>query len=106
MMQPVIEMVVFRQVADTSREELLALMGQVQNWLTQQPGYLRREISEVGDGRWIDLVWWESMETAKTASDKLMGEAEMMAGMMQLLDSQDMLMLHGTAVTIPVRTNA
>jgi hypothetical protein len=68
---PVLEMVLYRLQPGVSSETILALSDEIQGWLEQQPGYLRRQLFRAEDGQWLDLVYWASMAEAVTASQQI-----------------------------------
>jgi hypothetical protein len=68
---PVLEMVLYRLQAVVTSETILALSDEIQEWLEEQPGYLRRELFMAEDGQWLDLVYWASMAEAVTASGQI-----------------------------------
>lgn len=91
----VLELVVFKLRDGTSREELLGTVDGVSSWIAEQPGFASRSLVEDGDGgRWIDVVWWRSMEEAQRAAERAMTSASC-APMFGLIDMQSTLMVHG-----------
>ncbi len=94
----VLELVVFRLNEGVSREQLLATVDPVSRWIGEQPGFLARELlHDAAGGRWIDLVWWRTLEDAHAASERAM-TSEACAPMFALIDMESTLMLHGELV--------
>lgn len=94
----VLELVVFGLRAGTSREELVGTVDAVSSWIAQQPGFVSRSLVEEADGgRWIDVVWWQSMAEARAAAERAM-TSEACAPMFGLIDMQSTLMVHGERV--------
>ena len=91
----VVELVVFKLNEGVTREQLLATDGGVTSWAKQQPGFVSRALSYDAEGdRWIDVVWWRTMEDAQTAAERAM-TSESCAPMFSLIDMESTLMLHG-----------
>jgi antibiotic biosynthesis monooxygenase (ABM) superfamily enzyme len=99
----VLELVVFELVEGATREQLLATVDPVSAWIGEQPGFVSRELVHDAEGdRWIDVVWWESMEQAHAASERAMS-SESCAPMFALIDMESTLMVHGERAIEPVR---
>ena len=99
----VLELVVYKLSPGVSRDQFLATNGPVSDWISGQPGFISRDLVHDGDGeRWVDVVWWETMEEAQAASEKAM-HSESCTPMFGLIDMQSALMLHGDAAidTVP-----
>jgi hypothetical protein len=63
-----IEWAPFRLVDTADEGRLLAASDSLQTgFLANQPGFLRRELLQGPDGQWVDLVYWESEESAARA---------------------------------------
>src|SRR5215218_2081852 len=72
----VLELVVFKLKEGISHERLLATGDAVSSWIKQQHGFISRELSYDAEGdRWIDLVWWRTIEDAQTAAAAAMTSA-------------------------------
>ena len=98
----VLELVVFRLRAGVSREQLLGTVDPVSEWIGEQPGFVSRELAHDEEGdRWIDVVWWESIEQAQAAAERAMS-SESCAPMFSLIDMDSTLMLHAEPVMAPV----
>ncbi|NEQ69268.1 MAG: hypothetical protein F6K21_28025 [Symploca sp. SIO2D2] len=67
------------------------------NWVKDQPGYIRRETVKSGDGLWKDLVVWESMELAHAAAEAI-GKEPSNFPWMQMMSSDSVKMFHGEVV--------
>ncbi|MDQ3742510.1 MAG: hypothetical protein M3389_16395 [Actinomycetota bacterium] len=94
----VLELVVFRLKDGVTRDELLATNGAVSQWAAEQPGFVSREMAYDGEGdRWIDVVWWRTMEDAHAAAEKAM-HSPSCAPMFALIDMEATLMVHGERV--------
>jgi len=97
-----LELVVFRLKDGATRNQLLGTVDAVSDWAQQQPGFVSRELSYATDGdRWIEVVWWESVEHASAAADAAMS-SDSCAPMFALIDEESSLMLHGEPAIPPV----
>lgn len=91
----VLELVVFRLNEGASREQLLGTADAVSAWIGSQPGFVSRElVHDAGGERWIDVVWWETIEDAQAAAELAM-TSESCAPMFALIDMESALMVHG-----------
>jgi hypothetical protein len=98
----VLEIVVFRLIGGVSGEQFLATSGGVSSWALEQPGFISRQMLYEGEGdRWIDLVWWASLEDARAAAERAMS-SQSCAPMFSLIDVQSTQMIHAAPVMEPV----
>ncbi len=102
----VLELVVFKLTAGASREQLLDTAGPVSRWIAQQPGFVSRQLAYDEDGgRWIDVVWWRTLEDAHAAAERAM-TSPACAPMFALIDMESILMLHADAAIAPAAAAA
>lgn len=67
-MSMVVEWAPFRLAPKVTEAELLRASDALEaDFLTQQSGYLRRDLLRQDDGTWCDLVYWESAAAAEQA---------------------------------------
>jgi hypothetical protein len=93
--QPVLELVVFKLKSDATREEFLDTVDAVSDWVKNQPGFVSRDLTySAAEDKWIDVVWWDSLEAAETAAAAAMS-SDSCAPMFRLIDVESTLMLHG-----------
>ncbi len=98
----VLELVVFKLKQGVTREELLATNDALTSWARQQPGFISREQAyDAAGDRWIDMLWWQTIEDARAASEAALS-SEACAPMFALIDEQSTLMLHADPVIAPV----
>ena len=91
----VLELVVYKLNEGVSREQFLDTNPAVAAWISKQPGFISRDCVYDGEGdRWVDVIWWETMENAGAAAELAM-TSESCAPMFALIDMESMLMLHG-----------
>jgi hypothetical protein len=102
----VLELVVFRLNEGVSREQLLGTVDRVSEWVATQPGFISRELSYDREGdRWIEVVWWRTMDDARAAAERAM-TSESCAPMFALIDMDSTLMAHGEPAIAPVHAAA
>lgn len=94
-MSDTIELVRFRLQRGKTSAEWLRANQQINDWIKMQPGFRFRSLSETGDGEWIDMVYWESMEAAEAAGEKFI--REMGAVCEQLIDMNHFSCSHSRA---------
>lgn len=98
----VLELVVFQLKPGATRDQLLGTVDAVSEWAKTQPGFVSRDLSySAGDDRWIEVVWWTSLEEAEAAAAAAMS-SESCAPMFGLIDMESTLMLHGVPAIAPV----
>jgi hypothetical protein len=102
----VLELVVFKLNDGSSREQFLAANDAVSSWIARQPGFISRDLSYDAEGdRWIDVIWWESLENAGAAAELALS-SDSCTPMFALIDMESMLMLHGEQAIAPVYATA
>jgi Antibiotic biosynthesis monooxygenase len=98
----VLELVVYSLNEGVSREQFLGTNDAVSSWISKQPGFISRELVHDADGdRWVDVIWWETMEQAHAASELAL-TSESCSPMFALIDMESALMLHGMPAIAPV----
>jgi hypothetical protein len=98
----VLELVVYKLNGGVSHAEFLATNDAVSSWISKQPGFISRELVYDADGdRWVDVIWWETMDNAQAASALSM-TSDSCVPMFALIDMDSALMLHGMAAIAPV----
>jgi hypothetical protein len=104
--QRVLELVVFKLNEGVSREQFLGTVDPVSSWASEQPGFISRELSYDAEGdRWIDLLWWETIEDAHAAAEVAL-TSESCAPMLALIDGESTLMVHGEPAIAPVHAGS
>jgi hypothetical protein len=91
----VLELVVYSLNEGVSREQFLRTNDAVSTWIAKQSGFISRDLVYDSDGdRWVDVVWWETMEQAHAASEAAT-TSESCQPMFALIQMDSALMLHG-----------
>lgn len=101
-----VELAIFKVKPGVGRDELLATVGPVSEWVKGQPGFISRDLtySEETD-TWIDVLWWESLEDAHAAAEAALA-SESCAAMFGLIDLEGTQMIHGVKVIASVARDA
>jgi len=68
----IIEMVLFKTNEGVKQEDAKKIMSELNNFLSNQKGFVSRKTSISEDGQYLDLVYWTDLQSAKTASEKAM----------------------------------
>lgn len=90
-----LELVVYTLNQEVSREQFLATNPAVEEWIRSQPGFVSREcVHDDEHDRWVDIVWWETLDAAREAA-QLAATSAACAPMFALIDLDSMLVLHG-----------
>jgi antibiotic biosynthesis monooxygenase (ABM) superfamily enzyme len=98
MSDKVLELVMFKLAPGAQRERFMEASDAVSRWVSGQPGFISRELSHDAEGdRWIDVVWWRSLEEAQAAAERAMS-SEDCAPMIAMTDMESVLMVHGDLV--------
>jgi hypothetical protein len=99
----VLELVVYTLHEGVTREQFLRTNDPVSAWIRDQPRFVSRDLVDDAAGdRWVDVIWWESMEQAHAASEASMA-SDSCQPMFALIEMESALMLHG-ARAIPTVT--
>jgi antibiotic biosynthesis monooxygenase (ABM) superfamily enzyme len=100
----ILELVVFKLNEGVSQEQFLGTNSAVSSWISKQPGFISRELVYDGEGdRWVDVIWWQTMEQAHAASELSM-TSESCQPMFTLIDMESALVLHGVPAIDTVST--
>ena len=98
----VLELVVYKLNAGVSREQFLRTNDAASTWISEQPGFISRDLVYDSEGdRWVDVVWWDTSENARSAATRAMSSTSC-APMFALIELESALMLHGEQVVAPV----
>lgn len=71
-MNEIIEFVKFTLVKGCNKSAFLAANAALDEWLRKQPGFVKRQLCEMSDESWLDLVHWRTRLEAKRASERIM----------------------------------
>ncbi|MEH6442711.1 MAG: hypothetical protein V7784_02340 [Oceanospirillaceae bacterium] len=68
----VLEYVTFRAADNVNVDKLARVAVDIDKVLIDYPGFIDRQVSLQEDGTWVEVVYWENIETAKGALDKFL----------------------------------
>ncbi len=74
----IVEMVLFNLNEGVSLEEGKKAMAALNEFVSQQAGFVSRKTSIAEDGQFLDLVFWTDLNAAQTASEKAKQEESLM----------------------------
>lgn len=97
-MSDAIEMVQFQLNPGVSVADFLAANQAIGDWVSRQPGFRYRSLSRQEDGTWIDIVYWDSMATARAAGEafaKEQGKSSFLA----MIDPRSIRMNHSEVMS-------
>ncbi len=92
---PVTELVTFRLLPGTDKAEFLKAVRATEAALVAQPGFLRRSLSQDGNGVWTDHVEWTDLASAEAAVGAMMQLKEFTT-FMAFIDTSGVVMRHAT----------
>lgn len=88
-----IELVIFKPKADVTTKETKTALESLTPILKTYNGFISREIGMDENNKWMDLVFWETMEDAKSAAEAVM-EDETVIRAFEVIDKQEMAFYH------------
>lgn len=93
-MKSVIEIVRFKLLENATADQLIAASEQSQKFVSSLEGFEYRSLSYDNDSdTWTDVVYWDSMDNAKSAGEKFMA-CEDCQPLMALIDPESVIMQH------------
>lgn len=96
-MNEAIEVVIFKVKAGVPDEQLRTAALAVTAILKEIPGFISREFGTSEDGKYIDVVHWKYLPSAKAAAEKVMGIPKC-GEFFGLIDQDQMQFMHFTKV--------
>ena len=93
--EKILELVVFQLAEGVTDDEFLQTVGPVSEWVRTQPGFISRDLVRgVEADKWVEVVWWESLEQAEAAAEAAT-TSESCSPMFSKIDFEKIEMLHG-----------
>ena len=89
-----VEIVIFSFKENYSDQQASEMAGTVNEFISKQSGFISRTTSKLGENRWIDIVYWESMQEAKDASEEAM-KSETCGVFFSSINQESMQFMHG-----------
>ena len=91
------EIVVFGLVEGAGNDALIETSKQVSQWVQTQPGFIDRKLIRTTDGKYADILRWNSTEQAASAAD-LAESSPQCAPMFALIDMESVSIFHGSVI--------
>jgi hypothetical protein len=67
------DIITYELAKDVSEEQLLTVAKKIVNsWMKNQKGFIKWEIHANNEGRYTDIVYWETAEDAKLAEKEML----------------------------------
>jgi hypothetical protein len=97
-MSQVLEIVIYKLNDGVAAGQFTAEAAAMErDFAAKQKGFVKRVFGTSGDGQWVDVITWESMEDAHRASEAAM-KSPVCAPMFSMLDEHSVKMHHFTIV--------
>ena len=94
---PVVEVVLSRVKPGVTDQEVLEAADAIMDDVRSAGGFLRRELLKAGEGEWIDVIHWQSMEDAHRAAAMVMARPAA-ARLQGIIDGASVRMYHAHAL--------
>ncbi|CAM1345651.1 hypothetical protein [Tenacibaculum amylolyticum] len=89
----IVEMVLWKSKPGITTETAKKAITKLNHFVTKQPGFVARKTAIAADGKFLDLVYWTDLASAKTASEKAM-KNEALIPIFSTIDEKEMLFQH------------
>ena len=89
----IIEMVMWKSVEGISPEQAKTSITKLNDFVSEQPGFIARKTAIAEDGKFLDIVYWTDLKSAKEASEKVMKTEELMP-IFSTIDKKEMVFQH------------
>ncbi|MBC6399589.1 MAG: hypothetical protein GDA37_00955 [Ekhidna sp.] len=89
----IIEMVMWKSVDGISPEEAKKSITKLNDFVSEQPGFIARKTALAEDGKFLDIVYWTDLKSAKAASEKAM-KTEDLFPFFSTIDQKEMIFQH------------
>ena len=94
--QSTYEIVVFGLREGATHDQLIETDPGLSRWMQAQPGFVDHKLINVGEGKYVDIVRWSSMEEASAAAE-LAESSPSCAPTFALIDMETVSIFHGSA---------
>lgn len=89
----IIEMVLWKSVEGISSEEAKKSITKLNDFVSEQPGFIARKTAMAENGKFLDIVYWTDLKAAKDASEKAM-KTEDLIPVFSTIDQKEMVFQH------------
>lgn len=89
----IVELVIWKSKEGIDTEEAKSSITKLNDFVKNQPGYLARKTALAEDGKFLDLVYWTDLASAKAASAKAMKNEDLLP-IFNTIDESEMIFQH------------
>jgi hypothetical protein len=89
----IIEMVLWKSVDGISPEEAKKSITKLNDFVREQSGFVARKTAMAEDGKFLDIVYWTDLKSAKNASEKALKTEELIP-IFSTIDQKEMVFQH------------
>jgi hypothetical protein len=90
-----IEMVMFKTNQQVSEQEAQEALLSINPIINTYPGFVSRVLSKNSDDFWLDIVYWKSMDEAKSAAQEITKDPEVVKAF-SVIDGSTVQIFHFT----------
>lgn len=94
-----IELVLFKPKPGVSADEVKTSLTSLNSVLKSYDGFVSRQLAAGKDERWMDLVFWESIDDAKFAAEDVLKKEEAIKAF-GVIDEREMNFFHFEPVSL------
>ena len=91
--QRIIEMVLWDSVEGISPEEAKKSIIKLNDFVSEQTGFVARKTAMAENGKFLDIIYWTDLTSAKNASEKAM-QTEELIPIFSTIDQKEMIFQH------------
>lgn len=92
-----IEMVLFKPIDGVDNNKVITSMLSLNSIVSKFKGFVSRHFAKNENGQWLDIVYWETMEDAKHASQQIMKNKEAM-NVFSIINQSETIFCHFTPI--------
>lgn len=89
----IIEMVMWKSVEGIAQEDAKKSIAKLNAFVSEQPGFVARKTALAEDGKFLDIVYWKDLKSAKDAYEKAMKTEELIP-IFSTIDQKEMVFQH------------
>lgn len=89
----IIELVIWKSVEGIAPEEAKKSITKLNDFVSKQSGFIARKTAMAEDGKFLDIVYWTDLKSAKNASEKAMKTEDLMP-IFNTIDQKEMVLQH------------
>jgi len=89
----IIEMVMWQSVEGINAEEAKESITKLNAFVSEQSGFISRKTAMAEDGKFLDIVYWTDLKSARDASEKAIKTKELIP-IFSKIDQKEMIFQH------------